>query len=145
LNHQDTLRRRSGQAKTPRTAIPETTDRVARQIVDAAFAVHSRLGPGLLGNVYELCLVHELKKRGLHFVRQVSLPIVYDDIHLDSGLRLDLLVENCVIVEVKAVESLLPVHRVQILTYLKLSGHRLGLLINFNVPLIKDGIHRIAL
>ncbi len=137
MNHTDT--------KAPREPIPRGTDEVASKIVDAAFAVHMALGPGLLESVYEVCLVHELKKRGLNVERQVSLPVVYDNIHLDAGLRLDLLVENRVIVELKAVETLLPVHKAQVLTYLKLSGYRLGLLINFNTALIKQGIQRIAL
>lgn len=137
MDHQDT--------KAPRTAIPTETDEVARAIVDAAFAVHSQLGPGLLESVYEICLVHELVKRGVDVERQVSLPVVYDSIRLDAGLRLDLVVSRCVVVELKAVEALQPVHKAQVLTYLKLSGHRLGLLINFNVPRIKDGLHRIAL
>ena len=134
--------------KTPREGlerIPESTDLVARQIVDAAYEVHSTLGPGLLETVYEVCLVHELAKRGLAVSRQVSLPVIYDGVLLDAGFRLDLLVSDCVIVELKAVELLLPVHKAQVLTYLKLSGHRLGFLINFNVPLIKDGIVRLAL
>jgi len=113
--------------------------------VDAAFAVHSHLGPGLLESVYEVCLTHELVKRGLKVSGQLALPIQYDTIRLDAGLRLDLLVEDSVIVELKAVESLMPVHKAQLLTYLKLSGCRLGLLINFNVPLIKNGIVRLAL
>jgi GxxExxY protein len=137
VNHQGT--------KTPRTAISEETDRVARQIVDAAFAVHSALGPGLLESVYEICLVHELGKRGLKNERQVSLPVVYDGVRLDGGLRLDLVVEGAVVVELKAVDALTDVHIAQVLTYLKLSGHRLGLLINFNVARIKDGIRRVAL
>jgi len=137
MNHQGT--------KTPREPIPEKVDRVARLVVDAAFAVHSKLGPGLLESVYEVCLAHELEKRGLVVERQVVLPVYYDGIRLDAGLRLDLLIESCLIVELKAVETLLPVHKAQVLTYLKLTGHRLGLLINFNVPLIRDGIKRIAL
>jgi len=107
--------------------------------------VHSTLGPGLLESVYEVCLLHELQKRGLKAERQVSLPVVYDGLRLDSGLRLDLVVDNLVVVELRAVDMLLPVHKAQMLTYLKLSGHRLGLLVNFNSVLIKDGIHRIAL
>ncbi len=91
------------------------------------------------------CLVHELKCRGLPTQRQVTIPVTYDDLRLDAGLRLDLLVDDCVVVELKAVENMLPVFDAQILTYLKLSGHRLGLLINFNVPLIKDGIKRLIL
>ncbi len=125
--------------------IPEETDGVARGIVDAAFAVHLALGPGLLENIYEICLVHELRKRHVQVADQVALPVVYDGIELDAGLRLDLLVSDCAIVELKAVERVLPVHHAQMLTYLKLTGLRLGLLINFNVPLIKDGISRIAL
>ena len=118
---------------------------VARIVVDAAFKVNTTLGPGLLENVYEVCLEHELTKRGLITERQVSLPVINDGENLDADLRLDWLVEDCLVVELKAVETLLPVHKAQLLTYLKLSAHRLGLLINFNVPLIKDGIKRIAL
>ncbi len=136
LNRQD--------AKTPREPRQEV-DAVARAIVDSAFRVHSKLGPGLLESVYETCLVHELQKRGLKVQRQLVMPLEYDDLRIDSGLRLDLLVENCVVVEVKAVEGLAPVHRAQVLTYLKLTGYQLGLLINFNVPLIRDGIKRIVL
>jgi GxxExxY protein len=137
MNHQDT--------KTPIVPIPMETDKVATAVVDAAYKVHSSLGPGLLESVYEICLVHELTKRGLKVERQRTLPVVYDGIRLDAGLRLDLLVENCVVVELKAVESILPVHKAQALTYLKLSGHRLALLINFNAPIIKEGIRRLAL
>jgi len=118
---------------------------VARVVVDSAFAVHSALGPGLLESVYELCLAHEIRKRGFSVQRQVNLPVVYDSVCLDAGLRLDLLIEDCLIVELKAVEQLLPVHKAQVLTYLKLTGHRLGLLINFNVPMIRDGIRRVVL
>ena len=125
--------------------MPSETDAVARQIVDAAFAVHKTLGPGLLEKVYEVCLVHELTKRGVIARQQISLPVYYDNLKLDAGLRLDLIADDRVIVELKAIEKVLPVHRAQILTYLKLTGLRLGLLINFNVPLIKDGIERIAL
>lgn len=114
-------------------------------IVDAAFAVHKALGPGLLESVYEVCLCHELKKRGIPFHSQVALPVVYDNVRLDAGLRLDLLVADSVIVELKAVEKHNPLFEAQLLTYMKLTGKRLGLLINFNVPLIKDGIKRIVL
>lgn len=124
--------------------IPQTTDRMATQIVDAAYQVHVALGPGLLESVYEACLVHELFKRGLPIECQKELPVVYDGIRVEAGLRLDIVVGNCVVVELKAVEKVLPVHRSQVMTYLKLSGHRLGLLVNFNVPLIRDGIFRIA-
>ena len=108
-------------------------------------AVHKALGPGLLESIYQACLAYELSKRGLTVQQQVSLPVHYDGLTLDAGLRLDLLVNNAVIVELKAVEQVLPVHRAQALTYLKLTGHRLALLINFNVVLIKHGIERIAL
>ncbi|WP_026734008.1 GxxExxY protein [Fischerella sp. PCC 9605] len=137
MNHQDT--------KTQRKPISEELDRVAAQVVDAAFQVHSTLGPGLLESVYEVCLEHELTKRGLSVEKQVPLPVVYDNIYIEAGFRLDLLVDRCLIVELKAVEVLLPVHTAQLLTYLKLSRCRLGLLINFNVPLIKDGIKRLVL
>lgn len=113
--------------------------------VDAAFKVHQTLGPGLLESVYEICLCHELKKADLAFQHQVSLPVVYDGLRLDAGMRLDVVVEESVIIELKAVEQLLPIHKAQLLTYLKLTGIRLGLLINFNVSLIKNGIQRVIL
>ena len=122
--------------------IPEETEKVATQIVDAAFSVHSTLGPGLLESVYEQCLAFELSERGLRFERQLVLPIKYKEHEIDSGLRLDFLVDDSVVVEIKAVECLVPVHTAQLLTYLKLSGNRLGFLINFNASLIKHGIHR---
>lgn len=124
--------------------IPAETERVATGVVNAVFQVHSTLGPGLLESVYEACLCHELKQRGIPFQTQVALPVVYDGARLDAGLRLDLLVANQVIVELKAVEKMAPLFDAQLLTYLKLTGLRLGLLINFNVPLIKDGIRRIV-
>jgi GxxExxY protein len=120
-------------------------ERIVAQVVDSAFMVHSTLGPGLLESVYEICLAHELSKRDLKFRTQVSLPIVYDGLRLDGGLRIDLLVENQLVVELKAVEAMLPLFEAQLLTYLKLTGCRLGLLINFNVPRIKEGIKRIIL
>ena len=125
--------------------ISPETNAISRQIVDAALAVHKALGPGLLESIYQACLAHELSKRGLTVQQQVLLPVHYDGLTLDAGLRLDLLVNDAVIVELKAVEQVLPVHRAQVLTYLKLAGHRLALLINFNVVLIKHGIERIAL
>ena len=137
MNHEDT--------KTQRRPIPEGVEKVATAVVDAAFRVHSGLGPGLLESAYELCLVHVLTKRGLKVERQVTVPIDFDGARLDAGFRLDLLVDGCLVVEVKAVEAIAPVHKAQVLTYLKLTGHRLGFLINFNVPLIRDGIKRIAL
>ena len=114
-------------------------------VLGAAFEVHRALGPGLLERIYEACLHHELAKRGLCVQRQVQLPIVYDGVQIDDGLRLDLVVEAQVILEIKAVENVLPVHQAQVLSYLRLSGYRLGLLINFNVERLKSGIHRVVL
>ncbi len=131
--------------KKPHDPLPPDTERLASQVVDAAFKVHSALGPGLLESVYETCLLHELRSRSLKAQRQVTLAIIYEGLRIDSGLRLDLLIGDRVVVELKAVEKILPVFDAQLLTYLKLSGHRLGLLINFNVPRIKDGIRRIIL
>jgi GxxExxY protein len=124
--------------------IPAATEQFAAAVYDAAFAVHRGLGPGLLESVYEACLCHELGKRGIPYRHQIVLPVVYDGVTLDAGLRLDLLVGDCVIVELKAVERHNALFEAQLLTYLKLTGHRLGLLINFNVPLLKDGIKRIV-
>ncbi len=120
-------------------------ERLGREIVDAAFAVHQALGPGLLERIYEVCFCHELSKRGISFQRQVPVPIVYDGIRFEEGLRLDVLVEDLVICELKAVETFNPVYIAQLLTQLKLTGKRLGFLINFNVPMIKEGIKRVVL
>lgn len=127
-----------------RKPIPEEVERTAKAVLDAAFAVHKALGPGLLESVYEVCLCHELVKRAVPFRSQVALPIVYDGVRLDAGLRLDFLVAETVIVELKAVEKSNPLCEAQLLTYLKLTGHRLGLLLNFNVPLLKDGMKRLV-
>ena len=124
--------------------IPEKANRVAKEVVDAALTVHRALGPGLIESVYKVCVCHELSKRGLAFQYEQKLPVVYDGIRLESGLRFDIMVEECVIVEAKAVDKMIPVYTAQILTYLKLTGCRVGLLINFNVPLLKDGITRIV-
>ncbi len=121
------------------------TEQASRHALDAAFAVHTALGPGLLESVYEMCLLHELTMRGVHAVRQLALPVVYRGLKLDGGFRIDLLVENRVIVEVKAVEHHNPLFEAQLLTYLQLAEKRLGLLINFNVPRLKDGIRRMIL
>lgn len=120
-------------------------EEIGRAIVNSAYRVHTRLGPGLLEKVYEACVVRELKKRGFEVDRQISIPIQYDGETLDEALRLDLLVENKVIAEIKAVETVHPVWQAQILSQLKLTGMRLGYLINFNVPVIKDGIKRFIL
>jgi len=125
--------------------VPPETERAARAAVDAAYQVHHTLGPGLLESVYEACLAYELRQRGLDVQTQVALPVVYAQVRVEAGLRLDMLVERRLIIEVKAVETVHPVHEAQLLTYLKLTGHRLGLLINFNVPFIKQGIRRIIL
>lgn len=125
--------------------VSEQEDLIAAAIVDSALTVHRQLGPGLLESVYELCLFHELSKRSIPVERQVGFPIQYDDLKIGAGLRLDLLVDDLVIVEIKAVEKLAPVHQAQLLTYLKLTDKKLGLLINFNVPLIKDGIKRMVI
>jgi GxxExxY protein len=125
--------------------LTERHEEVARAIVASAFAVHKALGPGLLENIYEVCLAHEISKRGLEVARQTAIPIVYDNITFEEGLRLDLLVDDLVICEVKAVETMLPVFMAQTLSQLKLTGRRLAFLINFNTPLIKDGIRRIVL
>jgi GxxExxY protein len=113
-------------------------------IIDSAMKVHSALGPGLLESTYEICLLHELRKRSLEVKSQLSLPVAYDGVRLDAGYRIDLLVESSVIVELKAVERLLPVHEAQTLSYLKLSGYTVGLLLNFNVVHFKNGIKRIV-
>jgi GxxExxY protein len=118
---------------------------LAREIVEASLAVHRALGPGLLESVYEQCLVHELAQRGVPTARQVVLPLIYRDLRIEAGFRMDLVVGGLVVVELKSVEVLLPVHRSQVLTYLKLSGLRIGFLINFNVTLIKHGLHRLVL
>jgi GxxExxY protein len=115
---------------------------IAERIVDAAYTVHRALGPGLLERVYEACLCHELSKRDLKYQRQVDIPIAYDGMIFDEGLRLDVLVEDLVICELKAVDEMHPVWKAQIISHLKLTGKRLGFLINFNVPLIKNGIKR---
>jgi GxxExxY protein len=121
-----------------------TENEIARQIVDAALEVHSALGPGLLESVYETVLVHELQRRGLTTRRQLSIPIVYKELKLPTGFRSDLVVEDKVIVEIKSVEAIAPVHKKQLLTYLRLADKRLGLLINFHVCLIKHGITRVV-
>ncbi|MBI3743221.1 MAG: GxxExxY protein [Chloroflexi bacterium] len=130
---------------TPRPPIPAATELLAKAIVDSAIAVHRELGPGLLESVYEQCLCHELAQRDVPWRSQVTLPIVYKGLRLESGLRLDLLVGDAVVVEIKSVDALLPLHEAQVLTYLRLSQRRLGLLINFNVRLLKDGIRRLVL
>ena len=125
--------------------IAEDLELVGKKIVDAAYTVHKMLGPGLLEKVYEVCLCHELSKRGLHTTRQIDIPITYDGIIFEEGLRLDILVEGNVICEIKAVDLINPVWEAQILSQLKLTNKRLGYLINFNVVNIGQGIKRFVL
>jgi GxxExxY protein len=117
---------------------------IAAKIVDAAFKIHKTVGPGLLESVYETILVYELTKRGLHFTRQQVVPVVYEQVRFDEGFRADIIVENKVIVELKSVETIAPVHKKQLLTYLRLADKRLRLLINFGDVLIKNGITRVV-
>ncbi len=121
-----------------------TENELSKIIVDSCFRVHTSLGPGLLESVYEEVLLYELKKSKLKCQRQVEVPVIYETIRLNAGFRADIIVEDKVIVELKSVEKLLPVHKKQLLTYLKLSNMKLGLLVNFNENLIKDGIIRIV-
>ena len=116
----------------------------SRAVVDAAIKVHSALGPGLLESVYETCLAHELETRGIRIERQLALPVRYGETVVEAGLRIDLLVEQCLVLEIKAVESLLAIRSAQLLTYLKFGNHPLGLFPNFNVVRMKDGIKRLA-
>ena len=130
MNHRDTEAQR---------------DPLTESVLGAAIEVHRILGPGLLESAYEECLCHELSVKGLTFKRQVALPISYKGIKLDCSYRMDLVVDERLIVEVKTVEKILPIHEAQLLTYLKLTGIRTGLITNFNVPVLKDGIRRIKL
>jgi GxxExxY protein len=129
-------------------AVVDTEDminEVTEQIIGAAIAVHRELGPGLLESAYQACLTYELTMRRLPFEQQKPLGVVYHGVRIDCGYRIDLVVADAVVVELKSIERFEPVHTAQLLTYLKLSGHRIGLLINFNVPLLKDGVRRFIL
>jgi len=117
---------------------------ISGAVIDSAMRVHSELGPGMLESTYEACLIHELQSRGLAVQNQVILPVIYRNTQIDTGYRIDLLVEGKIIIELKAVEKLLPIHEAQLLTYLKLSQKKIGLLINFNTLRLKHGIKRIA-
>jgi len=121
-----------------------TENEIATQIVDAAYKVHTTFGPGLLESVYEAVMSEELCRRGLRVVRQQAIPLDYENVHLDIGFRADMIVEDKVIIEIKAVESVAHVNKKQLLTYLRLAGKKLGLLINFDTELIKDGIARVV-
>ncbi|MBC8175423.1 MAG: GxxExxY protein [Candidatus Marinimicrobia bacterium] len=122
--------------------LPQRSEELGKMIVEAAYQVHKNIGPGLLESIYEKCLIYELKKMGLTVESQVEIPFSYNGKNINISLRLDILVEKSVIIEAKSVESILPVHKAQLISYLKLTNNRLGFLINFNVPLIKEGIHR---
>jgi GxxExxY protein len=123
----------------------DNIERLATQIVDSAIKIHKALGPGLLENIYQLCFVHELQQRRINVAQEVSMPLIYEKFKIEHALRLDLVVEDLIIVELKAVEQLLPVHQAQLLTYLRLSNKKLGFLLNFNVVLMKQGIKRLVL
>lgn len=127
-----------------RDAETQSFKALTEKVIGACIDLHRHLGPGLLESAYEECLCYELAQLGIRFERQKPLPVKYKSVNLDCGYRLDLVIENRIIVELKAVESLLPIHEAQLLTYLKLSGLTLGLLINFNVPVLKNGIKRVA-
>ena len=135
MNHQEHQGHQAPSAKL---------DTLARAVVDSGLTVHRALGPGLLESAYEHCLAHELSLRGIASRRQVALPVSYKGTTLDAGYRLDLLIEDQIIVELKAHDAILPIHEAQIITYLKLSGLKLGFLMNFNVALFKNGIRRFA-
>jgi len=131
-------------AKKARPPLPAEINRLSGRIVNAAFQVHKAIGPGLLESVYEACLAAELRYQGIEFQRQVGIDVRYRDINLESGLRLDFLIGGLIVVELKAVELVLPVHSAQLASYLRLANKQLGLLINFNFPVIREGITRIV-
>ena len=124
---------------------PQAHDLLTQKIIGFAIEVHRQLGPGLLESAYEECLCYELREGGIGFRRQVPLPVIYKAVRLDCGYRIDIVVEDSVILELKTVERLIPIHEAQLLTYLRLSGLRTGLLLNFNSPVLKDGIRRMVL
>jgi len=135
--------------KTPKSnlykPIPPEVELVGEKMLDAAFKVHTSLGPGLLEAVYEACLAYEIRKSGLTVETQVALPVIYDNVRVDAGLRLDMVVEKCVIVELKSVDTMIQVYDAQLLTYLKLTNYRLGYLINFNVSHLRNGFKRMVI
>jgi GxxExxY protein len=121
-----------------------TENEIAKEVVDVAYHIHRKLGPGLLESVYEAIMASELGRRGLNSVRQQPVPVVYDSVRLKVGFRADLVVEDKVVVEIKSIEAIAPIHKMQVLTHLRLMNRRLGLLINFNEALIKNGIMRVV-
>jgi GxxExxY protein len=118
---------------------------VAAEIIDAAIKIHKALGPGLLESVYEACLCYELSKRGVPFRRQVDMPVRYEEVYMETGFRVDVLADECVVAELKSAAAIIPIHEAQLLTHLKLANIRLGLILNFNVPLMKQGIKRMVI
>ena len=130
-------------AASPVIATPRI-NRLTGAVITTAMKVHSRLGPGLLESAYEACLTHELRKQGLSVAQQVGLPVIYDGECIDLGYRIDLIVEDLVIIEIKSVEAINPVHQAQLLSYIRLSGRNVGLLINFHVAHLRDGIKRMV-
>ncbi len=131
----------AGDAFEPISARAEA---IAAEIIDAAIKVHKALGPGLLESVYEACLCYELSKRGVPFRRQVDMPVRYEDVYVETGFRVDVLADECVIAELKSAAAIIPIHEAQLLTHLKLAKIRLGLILNFSVPLMKQGIKRMV-
>lgn len=129
----------------PLTLISQEAEDAARHAIDAAYKIHVALGPGLLESVYETCMHHELSRRGLSVERQVSVPVVFEGLRLETGFRADMIVDHCLLLELKSVDEHQKVFEAQLLTYLKLTGLRIGHLINFNVPVIKQGIKRMVL
>ncbi len=121
-----------------------SNDTITERIIASALKVHTAVGAGCLESTYHACLAYQMRADGLQFGHQIRLPIIYQDVKLDAGYRIDFLVENCVIVELKSVELLLPLHLAQVMTYLKLSGHHVALLINFNVPHLRHGVRRVV-
>ena len=132
------------QTKNSYLAIPPETERIGKMVLDAAYKVHSALGPGLMESVYEACVAYELRKENLLVETQVSLPVKYDEVIVKAGLRLDMWIEKKVIVEFKVVQTMIPLYDAQLLTYLKLTENRLGFLMNFNVRRLKHGVTRIV-
>ena len=123
----------------------EKLNKLSYEIIGAIYKVHTELGPGLLESTYEVCLEYELVKKGLIVQRQKALPVIYNEIKLEEGYRIDLLIENSIILELKSIDEIAPIHKAQLMTYLKLSGMKLGLLLNFNVKDMKEGINRIIM
>jgi GxxExxY protein len=125
--------------------IAARAEAVAAQIVDAAIKIHKVLGPGLLESVYEMCLCYELSKRKIPFRRQVDISVRYEDVYMETGFRVDVIADDCVIAELKSAAAIIPIHEAQLLTHLKLTNIRLGLILNFNVPIMKQGIKRMVI